>query len=421
MLDPSELTCQVCLPRHYQTKTIDLLKAHLTRRHESKWERNQKNKGKRRPFQCYFCQHAFAYKQSLHVHLMRTMHIPSMTRGRFICGEGECDNLMFNSFKELNAHFVKDHCDETIVRCSLCTWPFLSESMKEVHEFTHLFRTDGPDGETMKCPKCNEKKFGYLGGLQHHYITVHTSLKLKTYKCTLCTEQFKAPDTYSDHMAQHENERLVSLGLAQPKDDGICGECGKSFPNGTRLDAHFRRVHLQKTQCPECGKLVPPHRMRRHVAVFHRKREPVPCPICVHISVDAHELRKHLRRVHPNQQRSRDSDQCHLCPKKYQRRGLLRRHLKDVHKISEGPSQMELPFVCSECGNRYRYKSSLDQHVDAKHTAEDERRWVHRCTLCSRSFWRKCLLEKHIEEVHNKLAQEQPVWLGPIADTKLDV
>lgn len=396
-VDHSELVCKVC--NRHVSRNLRTLRKHLGGQHESFWLR--KNKSKRPPLQCYFCHYSFAYEETRLLHLKLALHTFSLTRGKFICGEGNCNNIQFNSFTELDSHFGSNHSEETVYRCSLCEWPFLNDDMRQVHELIHVkVRT----GDTYKCQKC-EKEFTSVNTLQNHYSANHTvaPVQMKIYRCTLCNHRCKYVDVFQAHMKSHEIEHHLKMGIATASDFVTCKDCGKSFSNKKTFSRH-RALH-QKTQCSKCGKLIKTEMLSSHMKVIHKEGPSYPCPKCGKTFFARERVRRHIQQVHnPEAPRTK---QCHICQKKYLRGALLYKHLKDVHQIEVEALKVPPKFICPECGKGYYHQASLDQHIDAKHTEESQRRWNYKCDICMKSFVRPCLLSKHMAEGHSTEPAQQ--------------
>lgn len=389
--DISDRTCRVC-DRHVST-SVRLLRIHL-RKHENKWKR--RNKLVRPPLQCYFCFYSFAYDHSLQNHLELVAHTQCLAKGKFICSEGNCDNIQFHNFSELNNHFEKDHSGDSLFRCALCQWPFLNDEMREVHELVHIKHHQG---EGFQCPKCDYKQIFALQ-IQNHYIKNHTSIPrqdLLVYKCPVCKQRCKYIDVFEEHMKAHEIDKEIKMDTTATSEHVTCKDCGRSFPSMRLLKSHFRVTH-RKTQCSKCGQLVITKLINYHMKVIHKEGQPLPCPQCGKLFFGSDRLRKHIQGMHDSE---RAPKQCHICQKEYQRGAMLDKHLKDVHQVEVDALKVPPKFICSECGKGYRFQGSLEQHVDAKHTKESDRRWNFRCDMCDKSFCRQSLLNKHKTEVHS--------------------
>lgn len=89
---------------------------------------------------------------------------------------------------QLNQHYDDIHGSETVYRCSLCGWPSLNDSMREIHELVHTRVLSAVNRKNFKCPKCEDKWFQKYEYLLNHYVGKHTNLnaKLFKFKCDEC-------------------------------------------------------------------------------------------------------------------------------------------------------------------------------------------------------------------------------------------
>lgn len=201
-------------------------------------------------------------------------------------------------------------------------------------------------------------------------------------------------------MKQHEMNKNLSLGVTTPNDYIVCEVCDKIFVSQRFLSTHRRLVH-QVAQCSKCGETVPLLKLNYHMKMRHKEGKPLPCPHpnCSKIFYLSSILRGHIKDVHKNS-KPKQLAKCHICFKEFKRAGMLLNHLKTTHQITVNSLQNPPTYICSECGNRYGTKGTLDRHMDAKHPEKSEKKWHIKCKLCSRTFWNKNLLTSHLAEAH---------------------
>lgn len=284
------------------------LQTHLQRLHESTWKKG--NKGKRPPLQCYFCYQSFAFEQSRETHMKLRIHQYSLTSGKFICNEETCSNLQLDSMVQLHQHFDNVHGEETIHRCSLCGWPFLNDSMRDLHELVHMRVLSADYEKNYTCPKCNDEWFVTYQKLRVHYVTKHTDLSGKLFKCVECGMDFKTNKIYLEHVQQHEMNRNLSSGVTTPNDYITCEECSKSFASRRHWSNHRRLVH-DLAQCSKCGEAVPSAKLNGHMKERHKEGDPLPCPECGKVFYICFRLTSHIKHVHESKRIK--SRRCHLC------------------------------------------------------------------------------------------------------------
>lgn len=389
VVDDQEWTCDLC---GQVRVSVQLLGRHIKRVHEERWLKS-KNKGKKLPLHCYFCSVSFAFEQQRQIHLLMIPHVSSITRGKFVCIEGSCNNVEFVNMTELNKHFRDTHSSEAVHRCTLCLWPFVNASLKEVHELTHVSYKTG----FFDCPKC-KTICSSRTSLQSHYVSEHTSLDVKLYKCDQCGAEYRTNEGLHQHVKTHEMEKQLDLGVTTLNDYFKCNECGKAFAIQVKLKQHIDSKHVM-SQCSKCGEIVSLRRLAEHMRMKHQEGKPmklIPCLQCGKYFQNKNRLERHIK-IHERIQ----SEQCPICQKQYQRRGLLNRHLKDVHHIEADATGTTDKFICPECGKMYLYRMGLDAHIDAKHNKQGERKRDNfQCAFCPKVFWRPSVLNKHIERAH---------------------
>lgn len=102
---------------------------------------------------------------------------------------------------------------------------------------------------------------------------------------------------------------------------------------------------------------------------------------------------------------------CDLCDKHFTKKISLLVHAEKFHDEEEGiraiagDSDVVARFVCSACGERFKYEILLRLHTE-RHRKDDRRRGVggseETCDMCTKRFLSKLALAKHVRAVHEK-------------------
>ena len=179
---------------------------------------------------CTFCGKAFLRKHQLRIHM--TIH----TRDKpFKCGK--CDKA-FACRKELSYHIRHDHYAGKPSQCTECDKSFTCESQLHLHMATHKVDEDelkmrevsGDTGELYQCDKC-DKTFKHKVLLSKHKIT-----HMKSHICPVCGKSFLWIKYLRQHLPKHSRTKVK------------CKECGKVFCHQSTLEEHMRETCLMSKE-----------------------------------------------------------------------------------------------------------------------------------------------------------------------------
>lgn len=130
---------------------------------------------------------------------------------------------------------------------------------------------------------------------------------------------------------------------------GKCSDCGKSFPRTSQGWKRYE-IHLRN----------------------HTGQRPFECGECQATFRSEDNLRQHKEIKHNPEP---ELVVCDVCSKSFLKR-YLKRHMSNMH------SGRTASYRCDQCGNTFRYKGSLTQHMMSVHAKQRD----FLCDICSSSF-----------------------------------
>ncbi|ODM97459.1 putative zinc finger protein [Orchesella cincta] len=403
---------------------------------------------------CRFCKWGFLDAENLKFHqIVHTphnngYHCPSCT-------------LITRNVKSLQAHYYRKHTNFGVgmkdFTCPECGRDYgCYETLKKHMKKTNHSYGDVGEPESLRhnlCPHCNER-FYYKHLLITHIaeecdknpeIKVLSCIRTKSrsgklvkkVSCKVCGK-FVRKCAMNNHLKQHLPEAEREQARA------ICDICGFSSRTETALKSHVHRMHKGKgtkkkrVQCQEkdCNKTFSCQEMlNHHLDTVHRGIDvSVVCDLCGKKLAYKSNLLWH-KKTHAAEK----IYGCHLCPKRFQDKGTLRKHLIREHGKTEGeeftpgegvvfkfvcmfPSctskfvtdielqshvgQRHSPpggkFICPLCGKVFANQARLTRH-NLVHSGEK----AHACSVCSKSFAYRASLKDHLQAVHSIGGEEE--------------
>ncbi|ODM87050.1 putative zinc finger protein [Orchesella cincta] len=145
--------------------------------------------------------------------------------------------------------------------------------------------------------------------------------------------------------------------------------------------------------------------LNKHIDMVHKGMDlSVICDMCGKVLKTRMGLLAHLK-THAAEKRHG----CHLCPKRFQDKGTLRKHLIREHGKAKGeeftPGEgVVFKFVCMfpSCDAKFVTDIELQSHVGENHSPVGNNECM--CTLCGRPFANQARLTRH----HLKHSGEKP-------------
>ena len=264
-------------------------------------------------FMCDFdgCSKKFRLKANLKAH-KDVVHLRTKTIGCDVCGK------LFYNQSQLRTHQECHVSDKHV--CEHCSNIFsCSKSLKEHIKFKHSNPEDLP-----KCTVCH-KTFSTPQNLKSHFSRIH--MQEKKFVCSDCGKSFFEKAQLDIHLSSHN-----------PSDLEIqCDVCKLKFKSKKTLYYHKKRIHnpsSKKHICYQCGKsYADSHHLNRHMETHGQKSSY--CKTCGKGFQSEEKVKAHIRKVHEKWRKNTGPPkQCLFCDKTFLDFGGMKRHLKEVHKMS---------------------------------------------------------------------------------------
>nr|DBA19635.1 TPA: hypothetical protein GDO54_015438 [Pyxicephalus adspersus] len=354
-------------------------------------------------YTCPLCQETFKLSQALKEHMK--LHTTEQTL--LFCFDPGC-NQALSDRKEFLRHMKESHGIQAVeCRYHACSMLFRSHEDMEEHRKKHY---------AFHCQECDfvcsnkhlfrkHKKRGHPGK--------------EELVCRFCPFKSFNPVEYADHVGKmHANEKIH-----------LCGECDFATAHKRVLIRH-KLLHTGEKphKCSQCDfKCRDFSYLSKHM-LTHSTDKNYMCTECGYITKWKHYLNVHMRkhsgdfRYHCNQcsYRCHRADQlsshklrhqektliCEICGFGCKRKSELQKHMQIKHFQS---SQVPL-YQCQHCSYQTRYKQTLRNHENGKHTKHRE----FRCALCSFRTFSNTSLFFHKRKSHGYVPGDKE-WLARYA------
>ena len=181
----------------------------------------------------------------------------------------------------LRWHILKEHCQKSGSKCTLCGERFATNSaLKSHNQHLHLKRPQTIKNETyFKCSNCNEK-FERKKMLDAHMQSDHVG---ETVTCSDCKTEVDF-----DKVSEHTKELHRRMKR--------CPHCNKDLTH-YNISRHIKQVHdNENIKCPECGKVFALSSWQHHTHSVLKKAMKR-CDIC-NKEISCLKISFHIRKVH---------------------------------------------------------------------------------------------------------------------------
>ena len=390
----------------------------------------------KRKFKCTQCGDGFSKKRVLELHLKQMHDMVLEKNGNLLKSDTVIDNDNDNtkSHKMIQCklcevksgshnihyrHMLNFHPEDTFF-CKICpnrhkfanfATDLPKDQAMQIHNMIHHGQTDPENPNKVLCTLCTKKKlFVIKKRIKAHVITVHYKEHAKN-QCTICGKLFYQPCKLKEHMEKahlkskiHEckdcGAKFETFGKYHyhmtnfhSKEQFICEECGKNFPNKLRLTEHMTS-HLDRTHvCEDCGLSFKTEKaLQQHKLSHSDKSFKCTVPGCNKEFSGKAGVRSHIKNIHLK----KENFTCDQCPKEFKQKTTLRNHI-NIHHLGLNDVGKNKMHRCQFCDYEAKYTTTLKSHINSVHKGI-----IYRCDFpgCTKEMNRKGNLDVHKYNSH---------------------
>nr|XP_060617429.1 zinc finger protein 131 [Anolis sagrei ordinatus] len=185
------------------------------------------------------------------------------------------------------------------------------------------------------CEKCNRTFKSFYHFKEH--MKTHT---MESYKCELCNKRYLRESALKQHLTcYHFDEGAANKKQRSGKKIHVCQYCDKQFDHFGHFKEHIRKHTGERPfQCPNCHEFFARNStLKCHLTACHSeagakkgRKKLYECQVCNSIFNSWEQFKDHLV-THTGDK----PNHCTLCDLWFMQGSELRRHLQEMHNISE--------------------------------------------------------------------------------------
>ena len=412
-----------------------------------------------KPFACNVCKKSFSTTNRLSVHAVT--HSNKLPHSCQYCGQ------QFRQKAHVRRHEKSAHMEDKskelqeskLASVNEKETPKLDENKNEIDHISNHVSTDLHENDT-RFEKLHADRKELISGEKDVQSSSHEPWQESepiSVKCecsdennsvdencesTACEISQKSDGQHSDKMessCENSEKSPIDGGKEQIKAEpevmaNQCDICFKTFRQKSYVKSH-RRTHTgEKPYRCECGKKYTfANRLKSHresgkcsaeLAQTSNAKKPVDfkCSHCYKVCKSRYLLKIH-QKCHEKKAENLEAIQCRFCSRKFPSKESVERHEK-IHKA-------RTPYQCNLCDKTFKLAAHFANHKRGVHskgkrrrnwtysttngskkqkTSSNEKRIVHNCEFCAKSFGRASQLLLH-QETH-KSNEEDSVSPG---------
>ncbi|XP_065213305.1 zinc finger protein 84-like [Planococcus citri] len=296
------------------------------------------------------------------------------------CGKG------FSSKAGLRTH-KNNHMGIKPFQCDICgnsftRGPYLKQHRQMVHENPHSF----------KCDICY-RGFSLKSTLKNH-LKLHTG-ENKILTCDMCGKTVSSRNALINHQRIHTGDKRFS-----------CNICGKAYVTKLQVKRHaYVHTGEKPFSCNICQKkLATGSSLLQHMQTHWENRASYSCNICHKQYISKYKLRSHISTSH--QEKILESDSCTIeqIESAFLRNDLvkciheknipLKNEPKDIDNSEYELEDFKNSYNCHLCYKVFQKEDQLNEHLTKMHRC-------FKCPICQKSFGRAANLRYHMN-VHKE-------------------